>query len=294
MPRPPRLPLFLGFFIVLALLAGPSAGPATARVSAVGLLDYSKKNFKMGDWVRYKVEVSNSHGNEDVNLQEVRIVGEETYRGERCFWVETWYGPDEKSAAFDLALMCYEVFNDIAPDVHYRNYMRLVLLGLDDEGVPEMNDLQRSNPNAAPPDLRPYRGQVDTLGVEAVETPKGKLDGNRVRITRRLSRTHPEADSTVNRITDTVRDTWFNRKVPVTSVLQENEVSTRKIQSYKVGTPSTDATETIDESMNRTAIAVEWGTGAKSTLLEQWREKRGLLRAKGAGGVGLEGEAPPD
>jgi hypothetical protein len=294
MPHPRRLPIVLGCLLVFALLAGPAARPAEARVSAVGLLDYTKQNFKVGDWVRYKVELSNSKGFEDVNLQEVRIVGEETYRGERCFWVETWYGPNEMSASFDLALVSYDVFEDVAPDVHYRNYLRLVLLGLDDEGVPEMNDLQRSNPNAPPPDLRPYRGQVDTLGIEAVETPKGKIEGRHLRITRRLSRTHPEADSTVNRITDTVRDNWINRKVPVTSLVREVEVSTRKIQSYKVGTPSTDAPETIDESLNRSAIAVEWGTGATSSLLEQWREKRGLLRAKGAAGMGLEDEAPPD
>jgi len=295
MSRPHPVPFLLGCFFAFALIAfGPAAGPAWSRVSAVGLLDYTKKNFKMGDWVRYKIEISNSHGHEDVKMQEVRIVGEEVYRGEKCFWVETFYGSDLEKADVDLALVSYDVFKDVAPDVHYRNYMRLILIGLDDEGIPEMSDLQRSNPNSPPPDLRPYRGQVDSLGIQNVKTDKGAMDAALVRITRRLSRTHPDADSTINRITDTVRDTWYARKVPVTSVVREDETSTRKIQAYKLGTPSTDAPETIEESLTRTAVVVDWGTGATSDMLAQWRDKRGLLRAKGTSGYGIEGETPPN
>jgi hypothetical protein len=223
----------------------------------------------------------------------VRIVGEATYRGARCFWVETWYGPEESTANYDLALVSYDVFKDVAPDVHYRHYIRLVLLGLDNDGIPEMNDLQRSNPNSPMPDLRPYRGDVDTLGMETVETPLGPIEGRLVRLKRRLARTHPEADSTVNRVTDTTRRTWLSRRVPVTSVIKEEEVSERKVQAYKLGTPSTDAPLQTTDTLSRTAVAIAWGTGAKSELLKQWRDNRGLLRAKSSGGVSLEGEAPP-
>jgi hypothetical protein len=247
----------------------------------------------MGDWVRYRVEAATSTGMEDVNQQEVRIVGEETYRGEKCFWVETWYGPEEKTASYDLALVSYDVFKDVAPDVHYRNYIRLVLLGLDNDGIPEMNDLQRSNPNAPMPDLRPYRGTVDTLGTEVVETPQGPIEGRLVRLQRHLARTHPDADSTINRVTDTTRKTWLSRRVPVTSVIKEEEVSDRKVQAYKLGTPSTSAPLQTTDSLTRTATAIAWGTGAKSELLQQWRDNRGLLRAKSSGGVSTEREAPP-
>ncbi|MEO6463463.1 MAG: hypothetical protein ABIP29_10355 [Candidatus Eisenbacteria bacterium] len=279
--------------VVLALLAAV-APPASARVSAVGLIDYTKKNFKIGDWVRYRVEASNSKGMEDVKQQEVRVVGEETYRGEKCFWLETWYGPDQKTADYDLTLISYAIFKDVAPDVHYRNYMRLILVGLDDDGVPEMNDLQRSGGGGPPPDLRQYRGKIDTLGVEKVATgTKGAVEARLERLVRRLIRTHPGADSTINLITVTTRKTWFSREIPVTGVAREDEETEKRVQAYRLGTPSTDAPETLSEAMTRTATIVDWGTGAHSELLQQWRDKRGLLRAKAGGSVGLDDEASP-
>ena len=292
MSRLRSLPSALACLVVLLLLAGSASTASAVRVSAIGLIDYSKKNFKVGDWVRYRVDVATSSGVEDVNQQEVRIVGEETYRGEKCFWVETWYGRDEPSANYDLTLMSYDVFKDVAPDVHYRNYMRLVLLGMNEQGVPEMNSLQRSNPNAPLPDLRPYRGTVDTLGIEKVDTEKGPIEARLVRLVRRLTRTHPDADSTINRINVTTRKTWFSRAVPVTGVVREDEVTEKRIQSYRLGTPSTDAPEQVAESLTRTAVAVAWGTGARSDILQQWRDNKGLLRPAGAG-IGLEGEVPP-
>lgn len=286
------LPSALACLFVFLLLAGSASRASAVRVSAIGLIDYSKKNFKVGDWVRYRVDVANSKGLEDVKQQEVRIVGEETYRGEKCFWVETWYGHDEPSATYDLTLMSYDVFKDVAPDLHYRNYMRLVLLGLNDEGIPEMNNLQRSNPNAPLPDLRPYRGTVDTLGLETVATAKGPIEARLVRLVRRLSRTHPDPDSTINRINVTTRKTWFARAVPVTGVVREDEVMERRIQSYRLGTPSTDAPEQLEEALTRTAVAIDWGTGARSVILQQWRDNKGLLRPADAG-FGLDDEAPP-
>ncbi len=277
---------------VAATFAFACASPTWARVSAVGLIDYTKPNFKVGDWVRYRVDLSSSSGLEDVKQQEVRIVGEETYRGEKCFWVETWYGADEPSASYDLTLVSYEAFKDVAPDVHYRNYIRLVLLGMDNEGIPEMNDLQRSNPNSAPPDLRPYRGTIDTLGVESVETPRGTIEARLQRLQRRLSKTHPLADSTINRINEMTRKSWHSRTVPVTSLVKEEEVSQQFVQAYKLGTPSTDAPLAMVSGFERTATVIDWGTGAHSELLQQWRDNRGLLRVQ-TRGTGVEEEPFP-
>jgi hypothetical protein len=274
------LAVVAAFTLAVPLALAASISPAHARVSAIGIIDYTKKNFSVGDWVRYRVDLSTTRGIEDVKQQEVRIVGEETYRGEKCFWVETWYGPDEETASFDLTLMSYEVFKDVAPDVHYRNYIRLVLLGMDNDGVPEMNDLQRSNPNAAPPDLRPYRGIVDTLGVETIETARGKIESRLVRLQRTLSKSRAIADSTVNRISDVTRKTWLSRSVPVTSLVREEETTNQLMQAYALGTTSTDAPRILLSGLDRTATVVDWGKGASSDLLVQWREGRGLLRVE--------------
>jgi len=290
--RTVALPLAIVVLLASGLLA-LAAPAAHARVSAVGLLDYTKKNFKVGDWVRYRVDVSNDLGNEDMNYQEVRIVGEDTFRGEKCFWVETWYGPDSLRASFDLALVSYDVFKDPDSDLRYQLYVRMVLYGVDEDGVPDLVELRPSTASKNP-DLRPLRGQIDTLGTEAVSTAKGAIDARLVQLQRKLRNPRQMADSTVNKITDMVRKTWVTRKVPVTSVVKEEEVNKRLVQSYAVGQPSTSAPENLVETLFRTATVVDWGTGAKSELLASWRKHRGFMKPNSGGaGMGV-GEDPTD
>ena len=269
---------------VTTLVAVPAAH---AGVSAVGLVDYTKKNFKVGDWVRYRVDVSNDRGDEDLQYQEVRVVGEDTFRGERCFWVETWYGPDSLRASYDIALVSYDVFKDPDSDLRYQLYVRMVLAGMDEEGVPELIELRKSS-GSKDTDLRPLRGQRDTVGVEAVATARGSIEARLVRLTRKLQNPRQMADSTVNRITDMERKTWIARSVPITSVVKEEEVNARKIQSYAVGQPSTSAPESLLETIYRTATVVNWGTGAKSETLASWRKHRGFMRPNSGAGVGVD------
>jgi len=153
----------------------------------------------------------------------------------------------------------------------------MVLYGMDEEGIADMVELRPSSASGNP-DLRPLRGNRDTLGVEPVETPKGAIEGRLVRLERKLRNPRQQADSTVNRITEMVRKTWVTRKIPISSVVKEEEVNERKIQSYAVGEPSTNAPENLMETLYRTATAIDWGTGAKSQLLSDWRKHRGFLR----------------
>jgi len=44
-------------------------------------------------------------------------VGAETYRGEPCFWVETWFEPDTTRASYDLTLLSAKAFKDAKTDV---------------------------------------------------------------------------------------------------------------------------------------------------------------------------------
>ena len=293
--KPAAVPTVLAALAVLVVaLAGP-APAARAGVNGVGLIDFSKKNFKVGDWVRYRIDVASSRGVEDTQLQQVSVVAEETYRGERCFWLETWVGPDSLQAPIDLALVSYAVFKDKVPDLNYRNYVRLVLLGIDEEGKPEMNELQRTNPNAPMPDLTPLRGKIDSLGMEKVEIEGKPIEARLVRLTRRLSNPRPMADSTINRIARMKRDSWISRKIPVTSLVKEDEFTENLLQSYKLGTPSTDAPEVLSNTLSRRATVVKWGTGARSDILDQWHREKGIIRAPGdsPGGSPI-GDAPPN
>src|SRR5215204_5282436 len=178
-----RIALLLLAFSLLLSTASPALA---ARVNGIGLIDYSKKTFKVGDWVRYKIEVANSNGLERENYQEVRIAGEESFRGEPCFWVETWFGPDSIRAAYDLTLMSYAAFKDPQANTRFSIYTRLMMLDQDDQGRPEMTEVRRADKSSALPDLTPYQGKVDTLGIERVETPRGALDARLVQLERKL------------------------------------------------------------------------------------------------------------
>lgn len=269
-PTAPRAGLFL---LALALVACAVAPAFAARVNGIGLIDYRKKNFKLGDWVRYRVEVSNSNGMEQVNFQELRIVGEEQFRGENCFWLETWFGADSAQGAYDLTLMSSDAFKDSQPDVRFSVYARLMMLDTDEEGRPEMTEIKRAGDLKVLPDMSSLRGKVDTLGFEKVQTPKGAIEARMVKLQRKLKNPRDTPDSTVNKITEVNRTSWFARKIPITSMVQEVETEDWRIQSYRLGEVSTTAPEVPFSSETRKISVVSWGTGAKSSLLKLWKQK---------------------
>jgi len=274
----PRAGLFL---LALCLAASFSAPAFAARVSGIGLIDYKRKTpFKVGDWVRYKVEVANSNGREAVNFQEIRIVGDETFRGEPCFWVETWFGPDTLKAIYDLTLVSKEVFKDPEADLRYSIYLRLMMLDQDEEGRPEMTEVRRANNATDMPDLTPYKGKVDTLGLEKVVTPKGEFEGRLISMERKIRNPRDTPDSTVNKITHVIRKTWMSSKIPITSLIAQDETEDWLVQSYRLGEVSTNAPEVPFSSENRKATVVDWGTGARSTLLAGWRAKKAETATK--------------
>jgi hypothetical protein len=267
----PRAGLLL---LALGLAVCTSVPAFAARASGIGLIDYSKKNFKIGDWVRYKIEVSNSNGMEAVNLQEVRIAGEETFRGEPCTWIETWFGPDSLTATYDLTLMSNAVFKDPQWDVRYSVYARMMMLDFDDQGRPEMTEVKMAGNPKSLPDLSSLRGKVDTLGFETVHTPRGPIQARMLQLERKIRNPRDTPDSTINKITDVHRTSWVSRRVPITSLVKEEEIEDWLIQSYRLGEVSTKAPEVPYSSETRKVQVVAWGSGAKSSLLKLWREKK--------------------
>jgi len=270
-PTAPRAGLLLLAFSLLLSAATPALA---ARVNGIGLIDYHRKSFKVGDWVRYKIEVANSNGLERQNFQEVRIAGEEIFRGEPCFWVETWFGPDSVRAAYDLTLMSYEAFKDPQASMRFSVYTRLMMLDMDEQGRPEMTEVRRADKTDILPDLSGFRGLVDTLGMERITTPKGVIDAQLVRLERKLKNPRDTADSTINKITHVVRKSWRSRKVPITGLVGEDETEDWLIQAYRLGEVSTNAPEVPYSSENRKVTVVDWGSGVKSSLLAGWRAKK--------------------
>jgi hypothetical protein len=130
-------------------------------------------------------------------------------------------------------------------------YTRLMMLDQDDQGRPEMTEVRRADKTTALPDMAPYQGKVDTLGMERVDTPKGALDARLVRLERKLKNPRDTADSTINKITHVVRKSWVSKKVPITSLVAEDETEDWLIQAYRLGEISTNAPEVPFSSENR-------------------------------------------
>ena len=134
--------------------------------------------------------------------------------------------------------------------------------------------MKRADKGAPAPDLTAYRGFTDTLGMERIDTPKGAIDARLLRLERKLRNPRDTGDSTINKITHVVRKTWMSRKVPITSLVAQDETEDWLVQSYRVGEVSTKAPEVPYSSENRKVTVVGWGTGAKSSLLAGWRAKK--------------------
>jgi hypothetical protein len=259
---------------------------ARAASISIGLLDFSSKtpNFKVGDWVRYRYVNENSNGREDAGFQEISIVGEEMYRGEKCFWLETRAGRDSMHLYPTLVLMSYEVFNDPYPDVRFKHYMRLMMMPPepDEHGeiTPEFLEVgQRPEEPTTPEEIARLRGLRDTLGTVTIQTGKGAIPSRETSVYRKLGVTDVGRDSTIQTITETKRTVAHARKVPITGHTRFRQTETVYIKAYAVGQVSTTAPELEVGWSKLEATLMTWGTGAKNPFLDAWHKSGGFIEA---------------
>ncbi len=283
MIRPSRgIAVSLAFAVVLAVLAA-AASPLLAATSAVGLVDYSgKPNFKLGDWVRYRFTIETSDGHESVGYQEVRIVGEEDYRGEKCFWVETGAGRDTSALFRTLMLMSYDAFKDPNADVRYKRYMRMLMMGpaINNSG-PELLEVEHPKEDAppTPEELAQLRGKIEDKGPITVETVRGPIPARASFVLRKVGATDPQPDSTIQMITETKRTISVSRKIPITSQARFEQFETVYKKAWGTGQVSTEAPENVVSWSKIDSKVVAWGTGASNLMLEAWRKQGSLLDA---------------
>src|SRR4029078_5747435 len=105
-------------------------------------------------------------------------------------------------------------------------------------------------------------------------------EGRLISMERKIRNPRDTPDSTVNKITHVIRKTWMSSKIPITSLIAQDETEDWMVQSYKLGEVSTNAPEVPFSSENRKATVVDWGTGARSTLLAGWRAKKAETTSK--------------
>jgi hypothetical protein len=239
-------------------------------MNGIGLIDYRRKpDFKVGDWVRYRITGANSTGAKDDYKVTVLIAGEERFWGEDGFWVETWTQPKNGPPMGTVTLMSYAIFEDSLPIARMQLYQRKAINESDGNGVPIQVLLHRS-----PPSLRtrtPFDDKIavdfDTLGPDTVTIPRGSFKVTKVRVRQGKSQTRDMGDSTdYTEVWDTRID-YMSRRIPITSVVRESIQTDVKQRRWQIG-HSEDAPPMhyLDRSLGQ-AVLEDYGSGMKSNIL---------------------------
>ena len=172
------------------LLAAPAARAQNrpqivSSIDGIGLIDYSgKPDFKVGDWVKYRMTGSSDMGMTDDYVITVLIAGEEEFWGERCFWIETWTDAAGRQPRATATLMSYAIFGDSLAIQRMQLYRRKSIPGIDENGKARQELIRAAASTLKSRTLfkRPIQWDVDTLSADTVHTPKGEFLAKRVSI----------------------------------------------------------------------------------------------------------------
>lgn len=277
------------------LTTGPTAA-AVKQVNGIGLIDYTRRpDFKVGDWVRYRITGANSTGAKDDYVVTVIIAGEESFWGEDGFWVETWTEPRGEPPQGTATLMSYSIFEDSLPVQRMLLYQRKTINETDDKGNPSQVVLRRS-----PASLKlrtPFDDQIrmdiDTLGQDTVQVPRGEFRVLKVRTRQGKSTTRDVGDSTdYSEIWDSRTD-YITHQVPITSVVREVIETTFQQRKWQIGR-SEDAPPMryLDRSIGEARL-VDYGSGMKSSMLPESMQKSLKSRKAAEGAAPPKGTKPP-
>src|SRR5262245_32599499 len=190
--------------IALALVAAfplvAQAASIEGPVDGVGMLDFGRgRHFKVGDWVRYRTLGNSEQGYKTDYTVTVLIAGEELWWGEECFWVETQTSYSGNPPEVTASLISFAVFEDSLPNRRFARFLRKYLDGVDVNGNWVQQPFQRAAGEVTSRGWEEYepKRQVDTLGVEKVQVPKGSFDGLKIRQLYKEYTTKMDGDSTV-------------------------------------------------------------------------------------------------
>jgi hypothetical protein len=259
-----------------ALLPTGLRAAAVKQVNGIGLIDYTRKpDFKVGDWVKYRITGENSTGAKDDYMVTLLIAGEENFWGEEGFWIETWTEPKVGAPMGAATFMSYAIFQDTLPTAHMLLYQRKTINEADDAGNPIQVVLRRS-----PSSLKlrtPFDDQirmdVDTLGPDTASVAKGLFQVLKVSTRQGKSTTREIGDSTeYSEIWDRRVD-YLSHKIPITSLVREEIETSFQQRKWQVGR-SEDAPPLryLDRSLGQARL-VDYGSGMKSRMLTEAMQK---------------------
>jgi len=260
-------------WLLLSCLLIPTAAAADTVINGVGLIDFMHKpNFKVGDWVRYRLQGKTDKGQPIDQRVTLLIAGEERFWGDDCFWVETSTQDVGKPAVIAIAsLLSYSVFTDSLPQVRMKMYVRKQITDVNEEGQ-GVEFLVRQGINALR-DRATHGAQipwsVDSLGSDTVSTPAGFYACDKLRYREGIAETADRTDSTVRTEYLEARTVYMNHKIPITHIAREETETTAKRTEWAVGHSDAPSAPALIARAFGDARLEAYGTGMTASLVPE-------------------------
>ena len=257
---------------VILVLVCPTPGHAQGspeRINGIGLIDFGvKPSFKVGNWAKYHMAAHSETGVVDDYNVTVLIAGEEQWWGEDCFWIETWTESPAGGQAV-ASLMSYDVFRDSLALAHMQLYVRKIINGLNEDGLPEQIIYKRpvGTLKTREPVASQFKVQIDTTGKETIAVAKGSFDCVKLHFLQGRGATGAKGDSTDYTELRETRTTFMSPRVPITHIVREDIEQTFTRKAWLVG-HSKDATPTMMlDHTEGSAQLVDFGDGLEARLV---------------------------
>ena len=259
----------LALGLLLAPLTVHAAAQRVNMINGIGLLDYSRKpDLKVGQWIKYHMTGSSELGMHDDYTVTILIAGEETFWGERGFWVETWTeGKDEAPVAV-ATLMSYGIFSDSLPIPHLQLYSRKMITNLSEDGSP-VEVISKRNAGS-------LKGRsevadkvvwhVDSVGTETIKVPRGTYACKKVSFKQGIGSTADVGDSTIRTEVHEDRMVYMSPQVPMTGLVREDVSNLIQRRVWKAGNSQNAPLRTMEHATG-TAELIEWGMGLTPQLV---------------------------
>jgi hypothetical protein len=250
----------------------PRAASDQGKVlNGIALLDYSgPPKWKVGSWVQYKMEGQSEMGHRDDYMVTIVIAGEEVFWGDTCFWLETWTQHAGRTRRAVASLVSYSVFSDSIAWARPQLYVRKVINGLDEEGVPRQELYLRGADTFK---IRNPIGSdrtrtLDTLGWEQTSVPAGSYKALKVHRKYWSGGSVVKGDSTLYDESHDDTDSYFSSDVPLTHMVKQHFESVGYKKSWLVG-QSQDAPMRVVDKGEGTVSLIGFGRDTTAALIPE-------------------------
>jgi hypothetical protein len=272
MPLRRLLAVALALVVPVALMTTFALG---AVPSSIGLIYYKEKNFKLGDWVLYKVTGANMEGEQSVDYQRVQAVLEENYMGEPCVWIETGFGKKPGLMDWSAAEISENAFQDTIAYLRPNFYLRRLHTYTDETGVPRAAAVNTFNPKIPLPSFDSRRPVIIESRWDTLDTPKGRIACWYTKSVRTHKNTKSNPDGTIERGVESTVERWINPEaVPLTGIVREVEHKEFKTKAWPIGKLSTDYAEQLSGFDDLKTELVDFGHDAKPRLAHRIKDAR--------------------